>query len=76
MTRGFPRHMANALRQLETLKLQITPRKDDDMNHGNDKVLGYLPQLLEKMLGLKRLHLILVNSERRLQEPRTVLDDN
>ena len=76
MTRGFPRHMANTLWQLETLKLQITPRKDDDMNHGNDKVLGYLPQLLEKMLGLKSLHLILVNSERRLQKLRTVLDDN
>ena len=76
MTRGFPRHVANALWQLEILKLQITPRKDDNMNHANDKVLGYLPQLLEKMLGLKSLHLILVNSERRLQEWRTVLDDD
>ena len=76
MARGIPRHMANALWQLETLKLQITPRKDDDMDHGNDKVLGYLPHLLEKMLVLKRLHLILVNLERSLLEPRTVLDDS
>ena len=75
MTRGFPRHMANALWQLETLKLQITPRKDDIINHEDDKILGYLPQLLEKMLGLKSLHLVLVNSERRLQLPRTVLND-
>ena len=67
--------MANALWQLETLKLQITPRNDDTMDHGNDKVLGYLPQLFGTMLGLKRLHLILVTSERRLQKRRTVLDD-
>ena len=75
MTRGLPRHMANALWQLETLKLQITPRKNDIVDHGNDKTLGYLPQLLERMLGLKRLHLILVSSERRFLERRTVLDD-
>ena len=58
--------MANVLWQLETLKLQITPLKDDIKDHEDDKILGYLPQLLEKMLGLKSLHLILVNSKRML----------
>ena len=70
ITESFPRHMAVALWQLESLKLQITPRIADIVNHENAETLGFLPYLLEKMTGLRELDLKLLTAERIKDERR------
>ena len=64
ITDRFARHMAIALRQLQTLDLQITPRRYTIIDHGNIDALGYLPQLLEQLVNLRYLKLILTSAER------------
>lgn len=73
MTQRFPRQMTIALCQLESLKLQITPRRYDLVDQENTKALGFLPQLLEQMTGLKRLDLVLITAERIRKERRLSL---
>ena len=60
----FPRHMAIALRQLQSLELQITPRRYNKIDHGNIDALGYLPQVLEQLANLRYLKLKLTSAER------------
>lgn len=72
MTERFPRHMATALWQLGSLKLQITPRSDI-VDHENAETLDFLPQLLEKMIGLKSLDLVLITAERVEKQRRLSL---
>ena len=64
MTDTVARHMAIAFRQLQTLQLQITPRRNDAIDHGNLDALGFLPQLLEQLANLRYLKLVLTSSER------------
>ena len=60
----FARHMAIALRQLQTLELQIIPRRHSAVDHGDVNALGYFPQLLEQLADLRYLNLILISAER------------
>ncbi|KAF6219705.1 hypothetical protein HO133_003530 [Letharia lupina] len=64
--------MATALWQLGSLKLQITPRSDI-VDHENAEALDFLPQLLEKMIGLKSLDLVLITAERVEKQRRLSL---
>lgn len=73
ITQSFPRHMAIAFFQLESLTLQITPHPYDLLDHGNAKALGFLPQLLEQMTGLKSLSLMLLTAERVKRQRRLSL---
>lgn len=73
MTQRFPRQMAIALCKLESLNLQITPSRFDPVDQENTKALGFLPQLLEQMTGLKKLHLVLLTAERIKKERRLSL---
>lgn len=72
MTERFPRHMATTLWQLGSLKLQITPRSDI-LGHENAEALDFLPQFLEKMIGLKSLDLVLITAERVEKQRRLSL---
>ena len=77
-TRRFRRHMTDALWQLQRLDLQITPRKEDFINHENAKALDFLQQLLEKMTSLKSLSLVLFTAKRikkSIRLPRKPLND-
>ena len=60
----FHRHMAIAFRQLQTLELQITPRRYNIIDHGNIDALGYLPQLTEQLANRIYLELQLISAER------------
>ena len=64
VTDPFARHMAIALRQLQTLELQITPRRHSAIDHGDVNALGYFPQLLEQLADLRYLNLIFISAER------------
>ena len=64
MTDVFARHMVNALRQLQTLELQITPHEYHFIDFPDIDALGYLPQLLEQLTNLRYLKLILISAER------------
>ena len=64
MTDRFARHMTIALREIQTLELQITPRRYNIIDHGNIDALGYLPHLLEQLANLRYLKLVLISAER------------
>lgn len=78
MTERLPCYMATALKNLQTLKLQITPCSCVFINHENAGALGFLPHLIERLTNLKRLDLILVTNDRLVKRFRglvTPLDD-
>ena len=78
ISQRYPRHMAIAFCQLQSLTLQITPQLWNMVPHGDAKALGFLPQLLEQITGLKRLDLKLLTAERIKRQRRlslTPLDD-
>ena len=54
-TDAFAQHMATALGQLQTLELQITPRRINAIDKGILDALGFLPQLLEQFANLRYL---------------------
>lgn len=62
-TDAFAQHMTTALRQLQTLELQITPRRIHAIDNGILDALGFLPQLLEQLANLRYLKLILESAE-------------
>ena len=75
ITESYPRHMAAAFSQLQSLNLMITPRKHDIEN---SKALGFLPQLLEQLTGLRDLSLRLITDRcirKRLRFSKIPLDD-
>lgn len=59
---GFPFHMVAALSQLQSLDLKITPRDSHVIDPENAGALGFLPQLLEQLSGLKNLNFQLIPS--------------
>ena len=63
MTDSLAQPMTIALRQLQTLKLQTTPCRHHDTDHGNISALVYLPQLLEQLADLRCLTLGLTPAE-------------
>ncbi len=67
ITDPFAHCMSTALCRLELLELQITPCESQLTNEGSANGLGFLPQLLEQMTGLKRLRLTLETAERVTQ---------
>ena len=73
MTDAFAQHMATALRQLQTLELQITPRSYHAIDHGNLDALGYLPQLLEQLTNLRYLKLNFTSAESMRRERLPIL---
>ena len=57
MIHRVPQLISNALCQLQRLELEITPRADDLIDHHNVNILGYLPQMLDGLHGLRELYL-------------------
>ncbi|KAG6986726.1 hypothetical protein G7Y79_00073g098250 [Physcia stellaris] len=71
----FPHQMIYSLWYLETLELQITPRKLHDHLQPQSTSLGFLPNLLSKLSGLKRLALIFTSTENMDLRQRHLLRD-
>ena len=63
MTDTLAQPMSIALRQLQTLGLQLSPRRHHDIDHGNIGALVYLPQLLEQLADLRCFNLRLTSAE-------------
>ena len=63
LSENFSTNMTTALRHLEVLILQITPSSPHTIGNGTEGPLGFLPEFLEQLVGLKRLMLNLAEPQ-------------